>query len=169
MLRSIVGVPILRDGQPIGAITVGRQQTGSFPERQIKLSYAIKQKADAQPGDVLEHKVDSVDFGRIGAQKAKQVIGERDAKEVARRMQRGEFDLAINALREAVARFERRFRKDVGDVIGKTDRELLPKTAAAKSASIDQQVVERLAALDALAELGGLGLELGIAEPGHGV
>ncbi|QHS10149.1 transcription termination factor NusA [Sinimarinibacterium sp. NLF-5-8] len=45
-----------------------------FPERQIKLSYAQKQKSDAQPGDVIEHKVDSVDFGRIGAQKAKQVI-----------------------------------------------------------------------------------------------
>lgn len=45
-----------------------------YPERQIKLSYAIKQQPDAQPGDVIEHKVDSVDFGRIGAQKAKQVI-----------------------------------------------------------------------------------------------
>jgi len=45
-----------------------------FPERQIKLSYAVKEKADAQPGDVIERKVDSVDFGRIGAQKAKQVI-----------------------------------------------------------------------------------------------
>ncbi len=45
-----------------------------YPERQIKLSYAQKEKSDAQPGDVIEHKVDSVDFGRIGAQKAKQVI-----------------------------------------------------------------------------------------------
>lgn len=45
-----------------------------YPERQIKLSYAVKEKADAQPGEVIEHKVDSVDFGRIGAQKAKQVI-----------------------------------------------------------------------------------------------
>lgn len=45
-----------------------------YPERQIKLSYALKEKSDAQPGDVIEHKVDSVDFGRIGAQKAKQVI-----------------------------------------------------------------------------------------------
>ncbi|MES0873615.1 transcription termination factor NusA [Sinimarinibacterium thermocellulolyticum] len=45
-----------------------------YPERQIKLSYARKEKPDAQPGDVIERKVDSVDFGRIGAQKAKQVI-----------------------------------------------------------------------------------------------
>jgi len=45
-----------------------------FPERQIKLSYAQKEKPDAQPGDVIERSVASVDFGRIGAQKAKQVI-----------------------------------------------------------------------------------------------
>jgi transcription termination/antitermination protein NusA len=45
-----------------------------FPERQIKLSYAQKENAELQPGEVIERKVDSVDFGRIGAQKAKQVI-----------------------------------------------------------------------------------------------
>ncbi|MFA5939462.1 MAG: transcription termination factor NusA [Sinimarinibacterium sp.] len=45
-----------------------------FPERQIKLSYAQKENSAAMPNDVIEHKVDSVDFGRIGAQKAKQVI-----------------------------------------------------------------------------------------------
>jgi transcription termination/antitermination protein NusA len=53
-----------------------------FPERQIKLTYAQKENAEAQPGDVIEHKVESVDFGRIGAQKAKQVIVQkvRDAE-----------------------------------------------------------------------------------------
>ncbi len=45
-----------------------------YPERQIKLSYAQKEMADAQPEDVIERPVPSVDFGRIGAQKAKQVI-----------------------------------------------------------------------------------------------
>ena len=45
-----------------------------FPERQIKLSYAQKENAAAQAGEVIERKVESVDFGRIGAQKAKQVI-----------------------------------------------------------------------------------------------
>ena len=45
-----------------------------FPERQIKLSYAQKENPNASAGDVIEHKVQSVDFGRIGAQKAKQVI-----------------------------------------------------------------------------------------------
>lgn len=45
-----------------------------FPERQIKLSYAGKEQEGVVDGDVIERKVDSVDFGRIGAQKAKQVI-----------------------------------------------------------------------------------------------
>ncbi|HUP91957.1 MAG TPA: transcription termination factor NusA [Solimonas sp.] len=45
-----------------------------FPERQIKLSYAVKERSEITAGEVIEHKVESVDFGRIGAQKAKQVI-----------------------------------------------------------------------------------------------
>src|SRR5262252_9471694 len=35
--RSVVGVPILRDGLPIGAIAVARAQAGLLPDRQIKL------------------------------------------------------------------------------------------------------------------------------------
>jgi len=35
--RSIVAVPMLRDGVPIGAITVRRVQAGLFPDRQIDL------------------------------------------------------------------------------------------------------------------------------------
>ena len=35
--RSIVAVPMLKDGRPIGTIAVGRVQTGHFPERQIDL------------------------------------------------------------------------------------------------------------------------------------
>ncbi|MFP5357256.1 MAG: transcription termination factor NusA [Gammaproteobacteria bacterium] len=45
-----------------------------FPERQIKLTFARKDYPDIEPGAVIEQKVESVDFGRIGAQKAKQVI-----------------------------------------------------------------------------------------------
>ena len=45
-----------------------------FPERQIKLTYAQKDHPGMLPGEVIEQKVESVDFGRIGAQKAKQVI-----------------------------------------------------------------------------------------------
>jgi GAF domain-containing protein/anti-sigma regulatory factor (Ser/Thr protein kinase) len=35
--RSNVAVPILKDGDPVGAIVMGRPQTGRFPERQIEL------------------------------------------------------------------------------------------------------------------------------------
>ena len=35
--RSIVAVPMLRDGQPVGAIAVARSEAGRFPERQIEL------------------------------------------------------------------------------------------------------------------------------------
>jgi len=35
--RSIVGVPMLRDGQPIGAIVVPRAEPGSFPAEHIEL------------------------------------------------------------------------------------------------------------------------------------
>ena len=45
-----------------------------FPERQIKLTYARKDYPSIEPGEVIEHRIESVDFGRIGAQRAKQVI-----------------------------------------------------------------------------------------------
>jgi PAS domain S-box-containing protein len=35
--RSIVAVPMVRDGLPVGAIAVARSQTGRFPDRQIEL------------------------------------------------------------------------------------------------------------------------------------
>src|SRR5262249_43800048 len=35
--RSVVSVPLLRDGTPIGAIGVGRFEPGPFPEKQIAL------------------------------------------------------------------------------------------------------------------------------------
>ena len=36
-MRSMVGVPMLRDGAAIGAITVGRRVAGPFPASQIEL------------------------------------------------------------------------------------------------------------------------------------
>jgi len=45
-----------------------------FPERQIKLTYAQKKVPGIEPGAYVEERIESVDFGRIGAQRAKQVI-----------------------------------------------------------------------------------------------
>jgi N utilization substance protein A len=45
-----------------------------FPSRQILLEEARKQNPDIQVGDFIEEPMESVEFGRIGAQTAKQVI-----------------------------------------------------------------------------------------------
>ncbi|MBU0594891.1 MAG: transcription termination factor NusA [Gammaproteobacteria bacterium] len=45
-----------------------------FPERQLSVEDAVEQKADAKPGDYIEQALEPVEFGRIGAQAAKQVI-----------------------------------------------------------------------------------------------
>jgi len=43
--RSIVAVPLLHEGNPIGAIAVGRANAGCFPERQIALLQAFADQA----------------------------------------------------------------------------------------------------------------------------
>lgn len=45
-----------------------------FPLRQMPLSEAKKHKKDVQVGDIIEQPMESVEFGRIAAQTAKQVI-----------------------------------------------------------------------------------------------
>ncbi len=45
-----------------------------FPERQLSIDDAVIQKKDSQPGDYIEQSLEPVEFGRIGAQAAKQVI-----------------------------------------------------------------------------------------------
>ena len=44
------------------------------PERELRLMDAVDEKADAQVGDFIEEPMESVAFGRIAAQTAKQVI-----------------------------------------------------------------------------------------------
>lgn len=44
------------------------------PQRQILYSYAKQKKADVEVGDYIEEEIESVEFGRIAAQTAKQVI-----------------------------------------------------------------------------------------------
>ncbi len=43
--NSIVAVPMLKDGRPIGAIAIARSQTGYFPEWQIKLLQSFADQA----------------------------------------------------------------------------------------------------------------------------
>ena len=51
------------------------EETGyQFPSRQILLEEARKINPDIQPGEFIEEPMESVEFGRIGAQTAKQVI-----------------------------------------------------------------------------------------------
>ena len=47
------------------------------PARQILLARALETMPEAKPGDVREEPLPSIEFGRIGAQKAKQVIFQR--------------------------------------------------------------------------------------------
>ena len=42
---SVVAVPMLREGTPVGAIVLGRTQTGRFPDRQVKLLQTFADEA----------------------------------------------------------------------------------------------------------------------------
>jgi len=43
--RSVLGIPLMRDGMPIGAIAVGRRDPGPFPEKQIALLQTFADQA----------------------------------------------------------------------------------------------------------------------------
>jgi N utilization substance protein A len=45
-----------------------------FPEHELRMIDAVEYDPDVQPGDYVEEPIESVEFGRIGAQTAKQVI-----------------------------------------------------------------------------------------------
>ncbi len=45
-----------------------------FPERELRMIDAVEINPDAQPGEYVEEPIESVEFGRIAAQTAKQVI-----------------------------------------------------------------------------------------------
>ena len=57
-------------------------ETFETPDLHIKLEEAQKRNADIQMGEFIEEGLESIDFGRIGAQAAKQVIFQkiRDAE-----------------------------------------------------------------------------------------
>src|SRR6185295_3318332 len=43
--RSVLGVPLIEEGSPIGAIAVGRAQPGPFPDQQIALLQTFADQA----------------------------------------------------------------------------------------------------------------------------
>ncbi|NLA68373.1 MAG: transcription termination/antitermination protein NusA, partial [Gammaproteobacteria bacterium] len=47
------------------------------PDRQIRLMDAVEEAEGVEVGDYIEEQIDNVDFGRIAAQAAKQVIVQR--------------------------------------------------------------------------------------------
>lgn len=57
-------------------LVVADEEVGD-PVRQITLSDALQQNAEIQLGEFIENPLESVEFGRIGAQAAKQVIFQR--------------------------------------------------------------------------------------------
>lgn len=68
-----------------------------FPEAQIMLDEARKKKSDAKPGDIIEEPLESVEFGRIAAQAAKQVIVQK-VREAARAKIMGAFERRVGEL-----------------------------------------------------------------------
>ena len=43
--RSVLSVPLIRDGSPIGAISVGKPEPGLFPDKQIALLQTFADQA----------------------------------------------------------------------------------------------------------------------------
>ena len=54
--------------------TVVADDEMEFPESQITLTDALAENPSAQEGDIVEEAIEPAEFGRIGAQAAKQVI-----------------------------------------------------------------------------------------------
>ena len=82
-----------------------------FPSRQFYLSDALKQQDDIEIGDFIEEPMKSVEFGRIAAQSAKQVIMQK-VREAERKQV---FDAYIDRVGEMVIGFVKKVER--GNVI----------------------------------------------------
>lgn len=82
-----------------------------FPTRQVSLSDAREQRQDIEPGDFVEEPMKSVEFGRIAAQSAKQVIMQK-VREAERKQV---FDAYIDRVGEMVIGFVKKVER--GNVI----------------------------------------------------
>ena len=78
-----------------------------FPERELRMDDAVDIDADAEPGGYVEIPMDSVEFGRIAAQTAKQVIVQK-----VREAERA----------QVVEEYEERVGELVGGIVKRVDR-----------------------------------------------
>ncbi len=67
------------------------------PERELRMIDAVDVNADAQPGEYVEEPMESVGFGRIAAQTAKQVIVQK-VREAERRQVVEEYETRVGTL-----------------------------------------------------------------------
>jgi N utilization substance protein A len=72
-------------------------------EREIPIEEAKEKKADAQPGDIIEAPMESVEFGRIAAQTAKQVIVQK-VREAERNKVMGAYEKRVGELLSGVVK-----------------------------------------------------------------
>ncbi|MGB0847287.1 MAG: transcription termination factor NusA [Thiolinea sp.] len=86
------------------------------PERQILLSYAKDRGLDVEIGDYIEESIESVEFGRIAAQTAKQVIVSKVREAEREKLVSGYRDRVGELLMGAVKRVDRKgIFLDLGD------------------------------------------------------
>ncbi len=78
------------------------------PETQILYSYAIKDHPDVEVGDYIEEPIESVDFGRIAAQTAKQVIVQKVREAERKKIYEAFKDRVGELMMGTVKRAERR-------------------------------------------------------------
>lgn len=94
------------------------------PERQILLSYAKNRGLDVQVGDYIEEAIPSVEFGRIAAQTAKQVI--------VQKVREAEREKVVSAYRDRVGHLvmgvvKRADRKGIAIDLGENAEAFIPR------------------------------------------
>lgn len=86
-------------------VVADEEQNDKF--NQVPMKFALRRKADAQPGDILEFDVTPKDFGRIAVQTAKQTMMQR-LRQAEKEMIYEEFkDRAGDIVSGTVRRFDR--------------------------------------------------------------
>ena len=74
-----------------------------FPERELRMIDALEMDPDVEPGGYVEEPIESVEFGRIGAQTAKQVIVQK-VREAERKKVVEEYEERVGELLSGVVK-----------------------------------------------------------------